>query len=93
MKTPKVLYNNITEFQNWMLRGFSGPKGLEVTRELRKFYDSELHNFYRSQNIINVFNQEEWNWWDMKCIHTRDMTNGYRIFVKNTWRKETAFDT
>jgi hypothetical protein len=39
-------------FENRVLRGIFGPERDEVTGELRKFHNGELHNLYSSPDII-----------------------------------------
>jgi hypothetical protein len=42
-------------FENRALRKKFGPKRDEVTRNLRKLHNEELHNLYSSPNIIHSF--------------------------------------
>jgi hypothetical protein len=39
-------------FENRVLRRIFGPNGDEVTGELRKLHNEELHNLYSSPDII-----------------------------------------
>jgi hypothetical protein len=41
-------------FENRVLRRIFGPKRDEVTGDLRKLHNEELHNFYSSPNIIRM---------------------------------------
>jgi hypothetical protein len=41
-------------FENRVLRRVFGPKGDEVTRELRKLHNEELNDLYFSPNIVRV---------------------------------------
>jgi hypothetical protein len=42
-------------FENRALRRIFGPKRHEVIGDWRKLHNEELHNFYSSPNVINVF--------------------------------------
>jgi hypothetical protein len=41
-------------FENRVLRRIFGPKRDEVTGDLRKLHNEELHNLYSSPNIIRM---------------------------------------
>jgi hypothetical protein len=41
-------------FENRVLRGIFDPKKDEVTGDLRKLHNEELHNLYSSLNIIRM---------------------------------------
>jgi hypothetical protein len=49
-------------FEKRVLRGIFGPKRDEVTGELRKFHNGELHNFYSSPNIIMQVKSRRMRW-------------------------------
>jgi hypothetical protein len=41
-------------FENRVLRRIFGTERYEVTRELRKLHNEELHNLYSSPSIIRI---------------------------------------
>jgi hypothetical protein len=41
-------------FENWVLRRVFGSKRDEVTGELRKLHNEELHDLYSSPTIVRV---------------------------------------
>ena len=41
-------------FESRVLRRIFGPKGDEVTRELRKLHNEKLNDLYSSPNIVRV---------------------------------------
>ena len=45
-----------------MLRGIFGPKRDEVTVEWRKLHNEELHDVYRSPNIVRVIKSRRMRW-------------------------------
>jgi hypothetical protein len=49
-------------FQNRVLRNIFGPKGGEVTGELRRLHHEELHAVYSSLNIIWVIKSRRMIW-------------------------------
>jgi len=54
--TSAILFHPVVEhrmrvFENRVLRKTSGPKRDEVTRELRRLDNEELHNLYSSPRI------------------------------------------
>jgi hypothetical protein len=49
-------------FENRVLRRIFGPKRDEVTGELRKLHNEELHNFYSSSDIIRQVKSRRM-WW------------------------------
>jgi hypothetical protein len=62
-----------------MLRIF-GPKRGEVTEDLRKLHNEELHNLYSSPSIISIIKSRKMRW----AGHVARMVgkrNSYRILV------------
>jgi hypothetical protein len=49
-------------FDNRVLRRIFGPKGDEVTGELKKLHNEELHNLYSSPNIIRQIKSRRMMW-------------------------------
>jgi hypothetical protein len=49
-------------FEIRVLRRIFGPKRDEVTGDLRKLHNEELHNLYSSQNIIRTINSRRMRW-------------------------------
>jgi hypothetical protein len=49
-------------FENRVLRTIFGPKRDEVTGELRKLHNEELHNLYSSPNIIRMIKSRRMRW-------------------------------
>jgi hypothetical protein len=49
-------------FENRLLRRIFGPKRDDVTGDLRKLHNEELHNFYSSPNIIRMMKSRRIRW-------------------------------
>jgi hypothetical protein len=49
-------------FENRVLRRIFGPKRDEVTGELRKLHNEELHSLYSSPNIIRQIKSRGMRW-------------------------------
>jgi hypothetical protein len=49
-------------FENRVLRRIFGPKRDEVTGELRKLHNEELHNLYSSPDIIRQVKSRRMRW-------------------------------
>jgi len=49
-------------FENWVLRGIFGLERDEVTRELRKLHNEELHDLYYLPNIIRIIKARRKRW-------------------------------
>jgi hypothetical protein len=49
-------------FENGVLRRIFGPKRDEVTGELRKLHNEELHNLYSSPDIIREVKSRRMMW-------------------------------
>jgi hypothetical protein len=49
-------------FEIRMLRRIFGPKRYEVTGDLRRLHNEELHNVYSSPNIIRVIKSRKMRW-------------------------------
>jgi hypothetical protein len=49
-------------FENRVLRRIFGPKRDEVTGELRKLHNEELHMLYSSKNIIRQIKSRRMRW-------------------------------
>jgi len=49
-------------FENMVLRRIFGPRGDEVTGELRRLYNEELNDLYSSPNIVRVTKSRRMRW-------------------------------
>jgi len=49
-------------FENRVLRRIFGPRGDEVTGELRKLHNEELNDLYSSPNIVWVIKSRRMRW-------------------------------
>jgi hypothetical protein len=49
-------------FENRVVRRIFGPKRNEVTEELRKLHNEELHYLYSSPNIIRIIKARRMRW-------------------------------
>jgi hypothetical protein len=49
-------------FENRFLRRIFGPKSDEVTRELRKLHNEEIHNLYSSPNVMRQIKSRRMGW-------------------------------
>ena len=49
-------------FENRVLRRIFGPKGDEVTGELRKLHNEELNDLYCSPSIFRVIKKRRMRW-------------------------------
>jgi hypothetical protein len=50
------------KFENRVLRRIFGPKRDDVTGDLRKLHNEELHNVYSSPNIIRMVKSRRMRW-------------------------------
>jgi hypothetical protein len=73
-------------FENRVLRGIFGPKGDEVTGEIRKLHNGELHNFYSSPNIIR-HNKSKRTYLARHVARMGEKRNVYRVLVGKSGRK------
>jgi hypothetical protein len=67
-------------FENRVLRGIFRPKRDEVTGELRKLHNKELHDLYSSPSIIRIMKSRRMRW----AVHVARMgqtRNAYRLLV------------
>jgi hypothetical protein len=65
---------------NRVLRRIFGPKRVEVTGELRKLHNEELHDLYSSPSIITIIKARRLRW----VRHVERMVekrNAYRLLV------------
>jgi hypothetical protein len=84
---PVVLYGCETwsltlreEHRLWVLRRIFGPKRDEVTGELRKLHNKELHDLCSSPSIIRIIKPRRMRW----AVHIARMgekRNAYRLLV------------
>jgi hypothetical protein len=64
-------------FENRVLRRIFGPKRDEITGDLRKLHNRELHILYSSPNIIRQIKsrrtgaQDKWYAWERRAMCTR----------------------
>jgi hypothetical protein len=67
-------------FENRVLRRIFGPKRDEVTGELRKLHNMELHDLYSSPSIIRIIKSRRMRW----TVHVARMgekRNAYRLLM------------
>ncbi|KAJ4448807.1 hypothetical protein ANN_00198 [Periplaneta americana] len=67
-------------FENKVLRKISGAKRDEVTGELRKLHNTELHALYTSPDIIRNIKSRRLRWAG-HVAHTGESRNAYRVLV------------
>jgi hypothetical protein len=67
-------------FENRVLRRIFGPKRDEVTGELRKLHNGELHNLYSSPDIIRQIKSRRMRWAG-HVARTGKGRNVYRVLV------------
>jgi hypothetical protein len=67
-------------FENRVLRRIFGPKRDEMTGDLRKLHNEELHNLYSSPNIINMIKSRMIRWAE-HAARIGEKRNAYRILV------------
>jgi hypothetical protein len=68
-------------FGNRVLRGIFGPKGDEVTGELRKLHSGERHILYSSSDIIRQIKSRRMRWVGHIACMGGGGRNVYRVFV------------
>jgi hypothetical protein len=67
-------------FENRVLRRIFGPKRDEVTGDLRKLHNEELHNLYASPNIVRMMKSRRMRWaWHVARMRAK--RNACRILV------------
>jgi hypothetical protein len=63
MLSPQIKHGHrLRVFENRVLRRIFGPKRDEVTGELRKLHNEELHNLYSSPDIIRQIKSRRMRW-------------------------------
>jgi hypothetical protein len=67
-------------FGNRALKRIFGPKRDEVTGDLRKLQNEELHNLYFSPSIIRMM-KSRWMRWTGHVARMGEKWNVYRILV------------
>jgi hypothetical protein len=67
-------------FENRVLRILSRPKWDEVTGELRKLHNEELHNLYSSPHIIRQIKSRRMRWVG-HVVRMREERKVYRVLV------------
>jgi hypothetical protein len=73
-------------FENRVLRRIFGPKREEVTGELRKFHNGELHNLYSLPDIIRQMKSRRMKWAG-NVARMGEGRNVYRVSVRKPKRK------
>jgi hypothetical protein len=63
-----------------VLRRIFGPKGDDVTGDLRKLHNEELHNLYSSPNIIRIIKSRRMTWAG-HVARMGEKKTAYRIIV------------
>jgi hypothetical protein len=69
-------------FENRVLKKIVGPKRDEVTGELRKLHNEELHEFYSSPSIIRIIKSNRMRW-EGHVARMGEKRNAYRLMVVN----------
>jgi hypothetical protein len=65
-------------FESRVLMGIFGPRKDEVTEDLRKLHNEELHNLYSSPNIIRIMTSRRMRWaGHVARMGRREMHIGY----------------
>jgi hypothetical protein len=54
--------HRVRVFENRMLKRIFGPKKDELTRDLRKLHNEELHKLYSSPSVIRVIKSRRMKW-------------------------------
>jgi hypothetical protein len=54
--------HRLSVFENGVLRGIFGPEKDELTWELRKLHNEELHDLYSLPNIVRVIKSRRMRW-------------------------------
>ncbi|KAJ4449906.1 hypothetical protein ANN_01313 [Periplaneta americana] len=75
-----VLYPGLRVFENKVLRKIFGAKRDEVTREWRKFNNTELHALYSSPDIIRNLKSRRLRWAG-HVARMGESRNAYRVLV------------
>jgi hypothetical protein len=70
-------------FENRVLRRIFGPKRDEVTGELRKLHNKELHDLYSSPSIIRIIKSRRMRWAG-QVARNGEKRNAYRLLVGKT---------
>jgi hypothetical protein len=64
-----------------VLRRIFGPKRDEVTGDLRKLHNEELHNLYSSPSIITIIKSRRMTWAG-HVVRMGKKRHAYRILVR-----------
>jgi hypothetical protein len=67
-------------FENRVLRRIFGPKRDEVTGELRKLHNKELHDLYSLPSIIRIIKSQRMRW-SGHVARMGEKRNAYRLLV------------
>jgi hypothetical protein len=67
-------------FENKVLKRIFGPKRDEVTGELRKLHNEELHDLYSAPSIIRIMKARRMRWAG-HVARMREKRNAYRLLV------------
>jgi hypothetical protein len=79
-------------FENRVLRRIFGPKRNEVTGELRKLHNEELHNLHSSPDIIRQVKSRRMRWAG-HVAHMREERKVYKVLCGKARRNETTWKT
>jgi hypothetical protein len=67
-------------FENRVLRRIFGPKRNEMTGELRKLHNKELHDLYSSPSIIRIMKSRMMRWAG-HVAQVGEKRDAYRLYV------------
>ena len=68
-------------FENKILRKIFGAKKDEITGELRKLHNAELHALYSSPNVIRDLKSRRLRWTEYILARIEQSRNAYRVLV------------
>jgi hypothetical protein len=79
--------NNLTVFEERVLKRIFGPKRDEVTDDWRKLHNEELHNLHSSPNIIRIIMSRRIRW----ATHVARMDDK-GMLIRHCWERQKERD-
>jgi hypothetical protein len=77
-------------FENKVLRRIFGPKRDEVTKEVIKIHNEEVHDLYSSPNVILLIKKRRMRWArHIECMV--EWRGAYRVFLGTPEGKESTW--